>query len=243
MIQSQIFGKVHLSVANSLHNLGNCYRDIGDLDKSAECLSKSLSLLTLAFGEENVDVADTSHCFAVTLMARSDFDDAISLFERALAIRKKRLGSHNLSTASTLYNLAVAFQLTGGWTNAMKYCKEALKIQRLTLGDNNPIVSSTLECIGRIHKDKRDFEYAIQCFTTCIEQGTTRLVREIGLIHLFRGEEDKAREYFSKAAAYATKALEVSDANNSLTSKLQTKKHQTKDEGLVSLIVLRYFVN
>ena len=50
MIQSQVFGVDHVSTANSLHNLGNCYRDYGDLEKSAECLTKALDILTLALG-------------------------------------------------------------------------------------------------------------------------------------------------------------------------------------------------
>ena len=114
MIQSQIFGPDHLSVANSLHNLGNCYRDLCDFDRSAECLSKSLSLSTITIGEEHEDVADTCHCLALTLTTRCELDDAIPLFERALAIRRKRLGGQNLNIASTLYNLGELLILNNG---------------------------------------------------------------------------------------------------------------------------------
>ena len=47
MIQLQLYGSKHLSVANSLHNLGNCYRDLSDFEKSFDCLSRSLTLVRI----------------------------------------------------------------------------------------------------------------------------------------------------------------------------------------------------
>jgi tetratricopeptide (TPR) repeat protein len=244
MIQSQIFGVDHLSVANSLHNLGNCYRELCEFDKSAECLSKSLTLLSQNYGVDNEDVADTCHCLAETLMSRCELDDAITYLERALAIRRKRLGALDLNIASTLYNLAVISQTKGNWSNAMKYGKEALRIQRMTVGDNSPITVKTLECIGRVHKDKRDFEAAIQCFDKCIANGKTLLNQEVGSIHDFRGETEKAKQIFMKAALHVGNQLRLSmqqpgheeslDLMN-LTSKFQSQKEQMNDQGLLKL--------
>jgi len=244
MIQSQIFGVDHLSVANSLHNLGNCYRDLCEFDKSAECLTKSLTLLSQNYGVENEDVADTCHCLAETLIARCELDDAITYLERALAIRRKKLGALDLNIASTLYNLAMISQTKGNWSIAMKYGKEALRIQRMTVGDNSPITLKTLECIGCVHKAKRDFEAAIQCFDKCISNGKTLLNQDVGGIHEFRGETEKAREMFMKAALHVADQLSLSaqqpghedslDLMN-LTSKFQSQKEQTNDQDVLKL--------
>ena len=244
MIQSQIFGVDHLSVANSLHNLGNCYRDLCEFDKSAECLTKSLALLSQNYGVDNEDVADTCNCLAETLISRCELDDAITYLERALAIRRKKLGALDLNIASTLYNLAMVSQTKGNWSNAMKYGKEALRIQRMTVGDNSPITLKTLECIGRVHRDKRDFEAAIQCFDKCISNGKTLLNLEVGGIHDFRGETEKAREMFLKAALHVGDKLSLSvrqpgnegslDMAN-LASKFQSQKEQTNDQYLLKL--------
>lgn len=244
MIQSQIFGVDHLSVANSLHNLGNCYRDLCEFDKSADCLTKSLTLLSQNYGVENEDVADTCHCLAETLISQCELDEAITYLERALAIRRKKLGALDLNIASSLYNLAMISQSKGNWSNAMKYGKEALRIQRMTVGDNSPITLKTLECIGRVHKDKRDFEAAIQCFDKCISNGETLLNQEVGEIHDFRGETEKAREVFISAALYACNQLSLSARQPgheealdmmSLTSKFQSQKEQTNDQDLLKL--------
>ena len=84
MIQSQIYGSEHLSVANSLHNLGNCYRDLSDFEKSFDCLSRSLSLLRIFFEDENEEVADTCHCLALTLVRKCELDEASFYFEKSI---------------------------------------------------------------------------------------------------------------------------------------------------------------
>ena len=240
MIQTQLHGTDHLSVANTLHNLGNCYRDLCDFEKSAECLSKSLSLSTINFeGDENEEVADTLHCLAMTLVSTCELDDAASLFERALAIRKKKLGAFDLNIASTLSNLAHILQLRGNWATGMKHCKEALRIQRMTVGDDSPITTETLECIGRIHMDKREFESAIQCFNQCISQGKSKLQRECGVIYQFRGESSKARNMLTQAGLYAIHQLSLSVSQSDdldlvhLTTKFQERKQQTSNKDLL----------
>lgn len=233
MIQSQLFGVNHVTVANSLHNLGNCYRDIGDLEKSAECLDKALGILSL--GDDDEDVADTCHCFGVTLAARSEFMEAIPFFERALSIRKKQLGPQHISTASTLYNLALVFETKGSWITATKYCKEALKIQRTTLGDNSPITISTLMCAGRIHYGKGDFENAIKCFKSPFDQGNIKLLRELGVIYKDRGEPDKALLMFTEAASYMSEMLGLDSLDDDLFSSLNTRKHEAREQDLIQL--------
>ena len=235
MIQSQIFSVDHVSVANSLHNIGNCYRDYGDLEKSVECLTKALGILTLSLGDEHHDVADTCHCLGLSLTARSEFQDAIPLFERALALRRKQLGTQHISTASSLFNLGVVFQMIGSWTSAIKYCKEALKIQRYILGDNNPITLATLVCSGKIHYGKGDYEQAIKCFTSGYEQGNLRLLRELGLIYNDRGQPDKSILMFTEVAAYMAEILGVDARDDDLFSSLSALKQQTQEQDLITL--------
>lgn len=235
MIQTQQHGTDHLSVASTLHNLGNCYRDLCDFAKSHECLLKSLHISTMNYEEENEEVADTLHCLGMTLMSTCELDDAISYLERALTLRKKKLGAFDLTIASTLYNLAHILQLKGNWTTGMKHCKDALRIQRMTIGDDSPITSSTLECIGRMHMDKREFENALRCFSTCIEQGRLNLQRECGIIYHHRGEVDKARDMMMQAGKYAMQKLSLSGTQDGLdlvdlTSKFQEKRQQTSDK-------------
>lgn len=208
MIQSQLHGTDHPSVANSLHNLGNCYRDLTEFDRSAECLTKSLSLSTMNYDEENEEVADTCHCLAMTLMSTCELDEATSLFEKALSIRRRKLGALDLNVALTLYNLAMINQMRGAWSSAIKHCKEALKIQRMALGDDNAITASTLECIGRIHLHKREFEAALQCFGKCISH-KPQLQRECGTIYQLRGELFKSRKMLMKAVQYSAQQLDL----------------------------------
>jgi len=240
MIQSQIYGSEHLSVANSLHNLGNCYRDLSDFEKSFDCLSRSLSLLRMFFEDENEEVADTCHCLALTLVRKCELGEASSLFERALTIRKKKLGAMDLNVASSTYNLAVIHQMRGAWSTAMKHCKEALRIQKMTVGDNNAITASTVECIGRIHMDKREFEDSIQCFRKCMSQDKPMLQRECGVIYRSRGELFKGQKNFINAGLYAAQqlGLSVSQSNEldilQLKAKLQERKTITSERNLLS---------
>eukprot|EP00578_Thalassiosira_sp_NH16_P030950 CAMPEP_0181081522 /NCGR_PEP_ID=MMETSP1071-20121207/3144_1 /TAXON_ID=35127 /ORGANISM="Thalassiosira sp., Strain NH16" /LENGTH=568 /DNA_ID=CAMNT_0023163069 /DNA_START=23 /DNA_END=1727 /DNA_ORIENTATION=+ len=240
MIQSQLHGTDHLSVANSLHNLGNCYRDLFEFEKSAECLNKSLQLSTSNFEDENEEVADTCHCLAMTLMSICELDEASSLFERALAIRKKKLGALDLNIASTLYYLGMIGQMRGSWNISMKHCNEN---SENGIGDDNPITASTLECIGRIHMDKREFENAIQCFTKCISHGNLKLQREMGNIHLFRGESFKGTKMMIRAGQHAVQLLGLSMCQGEfdllhLTTKFNEQKRQKTGRDL-----LRYAEN
>ena len=235
MIQSQVFGVDHVSVANSLHNIGNCYRDYGDLDKSVECLTKALRILTLSLGDEHHDVADTSHCLGLSLTARSEFQEAILLFEKALSIRRKQLGVQHISTSSSLFSLGLVFQTIGSWISAIKYCKDALKIQKLILGDNSPITTTTLVCAGRIHYGKGDYENAFKCFRSGFEQGNIRLLRELGLIYNDRGQTDKAVLMFTEVSAHMAEILGVDARDNDLFSSLNALKQQTQEQDLITL--------
>ena len=204
---------------------------------------KSLQLSTSNFEDENEEVADTCHCLAMTLMSICELDEASSLFERALAIRKKKLGALDLNIASTLYYLGMIGQMRGSWNISMKHCKEAVRIQRMVLGDDNPITASTLECIGRIHMDKREFENAIQCFTKCISHGNLKLQREMGNIHLFRGESFKGTKMMIRAGQHAVQLLGLSMCQGEfdllhLTTKFNEQKRQKTGRDL-----LRYAEN
>lgn len=240
MIQTQLFGAEHLSVANSLHNIGNCYRNQSDFEKSAECLANSLSLLRKNFEEENDEVADTCHCLALTLMAKCELEEATSLFETSLAIWKKNPGKSNLKIASTLNNLALIGQMRGTWNSALANCNDALNMQRLTVGEGNSMMAGTLECMGRIYMDKREFEPAIQCFCKCLAH-KQELQLECGIIYRTRGEALKSRDMFINAEDYSAKQLGliVSQSGEidlqTLTTKLQERKRDTNDRHLLSL--------
>ena len=240
MIQTQLHGTENLSVANTLHNLGNCYRDLCDFKRSAECLSKSLGISTINFEGENEEVADTQHCLAMTLMSTCEFEHATSLFESALAVRKKKLGAFDLNIASTLYNLARILQLRGNWAAGMKHCKEALRIQRMTVGDDSPITTSTLACLGQIHMDKRELEESLAVFHTCISQGQSQFQRECGVIYQLRGESLKARDMWTQAGLHAVQELFLSTSPLDdldlvhLTQKFQERKQQTSEQDLLS---------
>ena len=154
------------------------------------------------------------------------------------------LFSHFLKLLLIFSHLAMVFQMKGNWNNAMKYCKEALRIQRLAVGDNNPITSSTLECIGRIHKDKRDFENALQCFNNCLSQGNLKLQREIAAIYQFRGEPVKAKEMLFKAALHAANEVGIPASESDIVKeielldlplKFQAQKHMTNEKDMLSL--------
>ncbi len=238
MIQTQLHGAEHLSVANSLHNIGNCYRNLSDFEKSAECLVESLSILQKNFEGEHEEVADTCHCLALTRMAKCELEEAASLFETALAIWKKELGNLSLKIASTLYNLAIIGQMRGTWSSALSLCKDALRMQRMTVGDDNTMLIGTLECIGRIYMDKREYEHAIKCFCQCITQ-KKELQLECGLIYRIRGETLKSQDAFSNAEQFAVKQLGLSQSGEAeqwnLSSEFQELKRETSDRHLLRL--------
>lgn len=239
MIQSQLYGTEHLSVANSLHNLGNCYRDLSDFEKSCDCLTKSLSLLQMHFEDENEEVADSYHCLGLTLVKSCELDEAILHFEKALTIRKNKLGTLDLNVASTSYNLAVIHYMKGAWSASMKYCKEALKIQKMILGDNNIITINTLEYIGRIHMDKGDFEGSMQCLRKCISHDKPKLQRECGVLYRSRGEWSKARRMFINTGEHVAESLGLSRSHSDLldvqqlTAKFGERKVNTSDRNLL----------
>lgn len=240
MIQTQLHGAEHLSVANSLHNIGNCYRNLSDFEKSAECLTKSMSILQKCFDDENEELADTYHCLALTRMARCELEEATSLFETSLSIWKK-LGSSNLKIATALHNLGLIGQMKGTWSSALANCNDALKMQRIMSGDDDSVMAGTLECMGRIYIDKREFEPALQCFWRCIAQDKQELQLECGIIYRTRGESLKAREMFVNAEQYAARQLGLITSQHGaeelreLSSKFQEMKRDSSDRELLSL--------
>ena len=119
-----------VAVATTLHNLGNCYLEVGNIKLAVPLLEESMALGKVLLGQESIDVADTAHTLAQAYGAMSNTDEAISLLQLALRIRMQSFGMQSHQTLHTFQAMGTILVAANRTQGALKVCNDALKIQK-----------------------------------------------------------------------------------------------------------------
>ena len=115
-------GDGHLSVANTLFNLGVSLNAKNSPEKSIRCLIKSQRITKARLGDEHLDVADTFEQLAESYKLLSKPDEATNYYEQALKVRKQSNGV-DLKCAAIMHEMGQIQSQEGLWDNAERAFK------------------------------------------------------------------------------------------------------------------------
>merc|ERR1712176_487611 len=88
-------------------------------------------------------------------------DHALKCLIEALNIRRFHLGEDSVEVGDTLNMMGFLKAKRGELDDALTLLWDALKIRKQ---QDNIKVADTLKNIGSVHKDKEEFELAIECY-------------------------------------------------------------------------------
>ena len=122
-----------LTVAISLNNLAELYRNQGKYDEAEPLYQRALAIREKSLGSDHPDVATSLNNLAVLYSDQGRYDEAEPLYQRALAIREKSLGADHPDVATSLNNLAQLYHDQGKHAEAELLHQRALAIREKAL--------------------------------------------------------------------------------------------------------------
>jgi len=91
VMRDAVFGCDHFEAAESLRNLGNVRRALGDHTAARNYLERALAICVASVGEQHIDTAWTFDALGELIFEQADYPTAQGYFERALAIYRALL--------------------------------------------------------------------------------------------------------------------------------------------------------
>ncbi len=193
----------------TLHNIGNCLFDVGDLTNSERYHEKALALTKRTLGNNHIDLADTFFSLAVTNQLNSNFDKSMTMYESALKIRVKTLGFECVEVGLTLRGLASLFECKGDFYQSSKTCEEALRILKANHMEDSPHGVSLQLCLGKNYRSVGEIEKSLQHLHSAMEiihrissddhLETGKILFELGVSHEVRNEFSRSRSYLEQS--------------------------------------------
>ena len=208
-IYKQHYGDSHLSVANSLFNLGVSLNAKGSPEKGLKCFFKALRISKAELGEDHLDVADTYEQMAFCHKTMMNYTEAIEYFEKALNARK-HLGSSELKSAAIMHDMGKVYtQMNDKQKSAEKAFKESLRIRSLKLSQDNVLIAETMFQLGSLYKDQDDMLSALKYYEESLRINKMHfntpkslladIFYSLGDIHNSLGNKDKSLFCYNKA--------------------------------------------
>jgi len=125
-LQRSELGELHVSVAETLHNIGVIYRHQEDLELALKCYKEALFILK-ENGDDDLNVARTINNIGIIYRRKGEYEKAMEYFADALRLRRRILGEYHPSVNLTLIHYAKTLRLKGDISEAKKFYTQAMK--------------------------------------------------------------------------------------------------------------------
>lgn len=165
-IRKLLYGGGHETVANVLHEMGDLMDDISEYDEAVNYFSECLDIRKERLGEDHEDVAETLYSMGFALHNQGHYEDSLDAFDEALSIRRDKLGDNHDSVGDTLNIMGFVQAKRGELDESLRLLWDALRIRKLN--EDNLKAADTLKNIGNVHREKQEFELAIECYEECL---------------------------------------------------------------------------
>ena len=145
------FGLASGEHATALNNLGEVYRQLGELDNAEEQFVQALAIEEARLGTDDPWLAKPLNNLALVYRAQGRYPEAERNLKRSLQILEESLGHRHPDVAGSLNNLARLYESTGHPERAEPLLQRALMIARNTLGDAHPITQHVQANLERMN--------------------------------------------------------------------------------------------
>ncbi len=162
-------GDQHPDTANSLNNLAELYRTIGQYERAVPLYESALEICRSELGDRHPDTAASLNNLALLYESMGQYERALPLFESALEIFRSKLGDRHPATANSLNNLALLYSSMGQYERALPLYELALEIRRSELGDRHPDTANSLNNLAGLYESMGQYERAVPLVESALE--------------------------------------------------------------------------
>lgn len=192
-------------------NIGDILHEDGDKDQAFLYYQKSYDLGIKIFGEKHVELAIPLGNLGGLLRAKGDNVRAQEHFELTIDLLRENAGENSVELPAYYMSLGNVLRLQGKYGQALGYVKKILKQEKKIVerGSQNQVIYSTYLLLGKIHKDREEYDQAIKAFAKAegyIQRhfgdrhpDLTISRNYLGEMYLAKGDHVKAQEYFRRA--------------------------------------------
>jgi CHAT domain-containing protein len=163
-IREKNLGKNHPSVADSLYNLAELYRNQGKYADAEPLSKRALLIYEKVRGKDHPDVTNSLNNLAVLYSDQGKYAQAEPLYQRALDIDIKALGENHSNVATSLNNLAALYSDQGKYTQAEPLYQRAVAILEEVLGKDHASVATSLNNLANLYRDQGKYVQAEPLF-------------------------------------------------------------------------------
>jgi CHAT domain-containing protein/Tfp pilus assembly protein PilF len=197
-----------LGEAITLGLIGNCYKRLGDYDRSLDLLSEALEMKR-QIGNRLEEGKTLSH-LGLLFWEQAEYDEAIRHLKAAIAIGEE-IDDAKLE-GSALNNLSLVYDELGDYEQSLQQYERALELYRRT--DFPRGEGDTLGNIGGVHYLLGRYRQAIDYYEKALaiserldsKPAISQDLGNLALCHLDLGEIAEALESFDRALALAQQA-------------------------------------
>ena len=190
-------------VANTLNNIGLCYKNLHNYDEALTNLNRSLEINqnTTLNVDTDRSVATTLNNIGLYYIGLHNYDEALTNLNRSLEIYQNttRKADTDRDVATTLNNIGSCHKNLHNYDEALTNLNRSLEMKQNTTlnADADRSVATTLNNIGLCHKNLRNYVGALTNLNRALEiyQNTTlnadadrdvaNTLNNIGLCHIF----------------------------------------------------------
>ena len=118
-----------LQLSTTLHNIGSCFLEIGDIRNAILLLEDASEIGKAMLGYDNIAVADTMYTLARAYSVSSNADASIPLLQNALKVRMNAYDLDSIQVLHTLHAMGDTLLEVGRIDGALKVLRDAKRIQ------------------------------------------------------------------------------------------------------------------
>ena len=229
-IRRQVFGLVHLKVAENLNDIAGVYCAQGNYSEAEPLYQESLAIRRKLLGSEHPEVASALNNIGEKCREIGEWERAALFYQEALAIFEKTYGRQHRDVAAVLNNLGKLYYAQGLFEKAEPLFEEALEIDTRLLPPNHPDTATDLNSLGVLYFAKQQWHKAEEMHIRAIDIRNKSLpvahadsgisFYNLARVHEVQGKLKKAEPLFRRALDILEQTL---PPGNNVLSKVNEK--------------------
>ena len=165
-----------LSLADALLGMAGLHNETKKYVQAMECYVECLEIQKSVYGKSHDDIASTLYAMGLTKINQKLYSRALTFFQKALDIRVEIHGETDSSVRDTHSIMGFTDAASGDLDGALRKLADALRVSQL-LGDRLK-EAETLSNIGNVHREKEEWELALEHYDDCMSIRIAELGRD-----------------------------------------------------------------
>ena len=210
-IRERILGRMAVSTAQTINNLGRAYDGKCDFESAMRCFEEAAAILSHALGPDDPMTVHLSNNIGVTYFHMGRYEEAHDFFSGVLARLIRSLGERHADTARAYHNVSSAAYCLGRNAEALDMALKSHALYEAALGREHNYVAEITHNIACMYRETGAPEKALQWHVRAIAirekvfggdaPDTAESYNGIASVLSELGRYDEALPYFEKALA------------------------------------------